>query len=54
VLLDHADLDGHDQLAALMAESRYPPIGETLEFISWNSNAARWYSQGHRPAGCST
>lgn len=32
MLLDHADLDGHDQLAALMAESRYPPIGETLEF----------------------
>lgn len=32
MLLDHADLDGHDQLAALMAESRYPPIGETREF----------------------
>jgi len=27
-----ADLDGHDQLAALMAANRHPPIGETLEF----------------------
>lgn len=32
VLTDHADLDGHDQLAALMAANRHPPIGETLEF----------------------
>ena len=32
VLLDHADLDGHDQLAALMANNWHPPIGETLEF----------------------
>ncbi|MFM2370340.1 MAG: hypothetical protein RIS85_62 [Pseudomonadota bacterium] len=27
-----AALDGHDQLAALMAANRHPPIGETLEF----------------------
>lgn len=27
-----AELDGHDQLAALMAANRHPPIGETLEF----------------------
>lgn len=27
-----ADLDGHDQLAALMASGQHPPIGETLEF----------------------
>lgn len=27
-----ADLDGHDQLAALMTANRNPPIGETLEF----------------------
>lgn len=27
-----ASLDGHDQLAALMAANRHPPIGETLEF----------------------
>lgn len=32
VLTDHADLDGHDQLAALMATNRNPPIGDTLEF----------------------
>jgi len=32
VLTDHADLDGHDQLAALIATDRQPPIGETLEF----------------------
>ncbi len=32
VTLDHADLDGHDQLAELMATGRQPPIGETLEF----------------------
>jgi len=32
VMLDHADLDGHDQLLALMAADRHPPIGETLEF----------------------
>lgn len=32
VTLDLADLDGHDQLAALMAANRHPPIGETLEF----------------------
>ncbi|MNR07876.1 thioesterase [compost metagenome] len=29
VLTNHADLDGHDQLAALMAANRHPPIGET-------------------------
>jgi uncharacterized protein (TIGR00369 family) len=29
---DMAGLDGHDQLAALMAADRHPPIGETLEF----------------------
>lgn len=29
---DMTDLDGHDQLAALMAANRHPPIGETLEF----------------------
>ncbi len=33
VLTDLADLDGHDQLAALMAANRHPPIGETLEFV---------------------
>ncbi|WP_278377367.1 PaaI family thioesterase [Sphingobium yanoikuyae] len=27
-----AELDGHDQLAALMAANRHPPIGEMLEF----------------------
>lgn len=27
-----SSLDGHDQLAALMAANRHPPIGETLEF----------------------
>lgn len=32
VLTDSADLDGHDQLAALMAANRHPPIGDTLEF----------------------
>jgi len=32
VLTDHVDLDGHDQLAALMATNRNPPIGDTLEF----------------------
>lgn len=32
VLTDHADLDGQDQLAALMATNRNPPIGDTLEF----------------------
>ena len=32
VLIDYAELDGHDQLAALMAANRHPPIGETLEF----------------------
>lgn len=32
VLNDHADLDGHDQLAALMKANRHPPIGETLDF----------------------
>jgi uncharacterized protein (TIGR00369 family) len=32
VTQDPADLDGHDQLAALMAENHHPPIGETLEF----------------------
>jgi len=32
VLIDNADLDGHDQLAALMAANQHPPIGETLEF----------------------
>ncbi len=26
------DLDGHDQLAELMANGQHPPIGETLEF----------------------
>lgn len=29
---EHASLDGHDQLALLMAENRNPPIGDTLEF----------------------
>ncbi len=32
VLKDHAGLDGHDQLAALIATNRNPPIGDTLEF----------------------
>jgi uncharacterized protein (TIGR00369 family) len=32
VTQDLTDLDGHDQLAALMAANRQPPIGETLEF----------------------
>ncbi|EZP56768.1 PaaI family thioesterase [Sphingomonas sp. RIT328] len=32
VLTEHAGLDGHDQLAALMAANRQPPIGETLDF----------------------
>ena len=32
VLTDHADLDGHGQLAALIAADRNPPIGDTLEF----------------------
>ncbi|WP_313904253.1 PaaI family thioesterase [Rhizobium leguminosarum] len=32
MLTDLADLDGHDQLAGLMAADRHPPIGETLEF----------------------
>lgn len=32
IVLEHAELDGHDQLATLMAENRHPPIGETLEF----------------------
>ncbi|MBJ6123368.1 PaaI family thioesterase [Sphingomonas mollis] len=32
VLIDHAGLDGHDQLAALMAANLHPPIGETLDF----------------------
>lgn len=32
VLTDHADLDGHEQLRALMATNRNPPIGDTLEF----------------------
>ncbi|MGC6330206.1 PaaI family thioesterase [Rhizorhabdus sp. FW153] len=32
VTQDLADLDGHDQLAAMMAAGRNPPIGETLEF----------------------
>ncbi len=32
VTQDLADMDGHDQLAALMAANRHPPIGETLEF----------------------
>ncbi|TDW59555.1 hypothetical protein EDF57_11348 [Novosphingobium sp. PhB55] len=32
VTQDLADLDGHDQLAALIAANRQPPIGETLEF----------------------
>ncbi|KQM67681.1 thioesterase [Sphingomonas sp. Leaf17] len=32
ILTDHVDLDGHDQLAALMASNRNPPIGDTLEF----------------------
>ncbi len=27
-----SSLDGHDQLAALMAANRHPPIGETLDF----------------------
>lgn len=32
VTQDLAELSGHDQLAALMAENRHPPIGKTLEF----------------------
>ncbi|MPT48364.1 MAG: PaaI family thioesterase [Sphingobium sp.] len=32
VMHELANLDGHDQLAALMAANRNPPIGETLEF----------------------
>lgn len=32
VTQDFANLDGHDQLAALIAADRHPPIGETLEF----------------------
>ncbi|MEI5687031.1 PaaI family thioesterase [Sphingomonas kyungheensis] len=32
VLTEHAGHDGHDQLAALMAANRQPPIGETLDF----------------------
>lgn len=32
VTQDLADLDGYDQLAALMAQNIHPPIGETLEF----------------------
>ncbi len=32
LLQDHADLDGHGQLAALMAANRNPPIGDTREF----------------------
>ncbi len=32
VAVEYAHLSGYDQLAALMAEQRHPPIGETLEF----------------------
>jgi len=32
VTQDLADLDGHDQLAAMIAAGQNPPIGETLEF----------------------
>lgn len=32
VTRDHAALDGHDQLAALLASNVQPPIGQTLEF----------------------
>ncbi|KQS49058.1 MULTISPECIES: PaaI family thioesterase [unclassified Sphingomonas] len=33
VLTDHAELDGHDQLAALMAANVHPPIHETLDIV---------------------
>lgn len=32
VMTEYAHLDGHDQLAALLAAGRQPPIGETLNF----------------------
>lgn len=32
VTRDHAGLNGHDQLAALLAAGIQPPIGETLDF----------------------
>ncbi|KQO05987.1 PaaI family thioesterase [Sphingomonas sp. Leaf242] len=32
-LTDDVELDGHDQMAALMAADVQPPIGETLEYI---------------------
>ncbi|WP_259467655.1 PaaI family thioesterase [Sphingomonas sp. PP-F2F-G114-C0414] len=32
-MTDHAELDGHDQLAALMAANVHPPIHETLDIV---------------------
>lgn len=50
VLTDLADLDGHDQLAALMAANRHPPIGETLEFALVELERGRVVSRDHRLA----